>query len=160
MVGVIVVGVVIGGLATVALCRCRAHAEARQARTRERVAAIVLYEEVKAAIDAIDMALQSGGSRWLVSMSESTTLTEAWREQAQALQGLGAERWYAVSDAVSAVSPSCGLVSSTPPIEDLRRSLTERREMLLESAEILRDVRDRRTRDWSLRHGRTHYLLV
>jgi hypothetical protein len=123
MVGVIAVGLVIGGLATVVLRRRRALARGRQARARERIAAIVLCEEFKAAIDSIEMALQDSNAKWLVSMSESTTLTEAWREQAEALQGLATEHWRVVSDAVDAVSPRYGLPSARPPVEDLRRSL-------------------------------------
>jgi hypothetical protein len=160
MVGVIAVGLVIGGLATVVLRRRRALARGRQARARERIAAIVLCEEFKAAIDSIEMALQDSNAKWLVSMSESTTLTEAWREQAEALQGLATEHWRVVSDAVDAVSPRYGLPSARPPVEDLRRSLTKRRELLVQGAEVLRSVRDQRTRDPSLHHGQRRHLLV
>jgi hypothetical protein len=160
MVQAIVVGVVFGGLAVLALRRHDARAEGREARRRERLAAIVLYEEIKAAIEAIDMALHDNSSKWLVSMAESTTLTEAWREQAEALQGLGAERWYVLNDAVSAVAPSFGLISTSARAEDLKRSLVERRELLVESARILLSVRDRRTRDWSRRPARIRSLLV
>ncbi len=160
MVQAIAVGVVVGGLAALGLRRRDAHAEAREARSRERIAAVVLYEEIKAAIEAIDMALHDDSSKWLVSVAESTTLTEAWREQAEALQGLGAERWYVLSDAVSAVAPCFGRISAGVQAKALRRSLMERRELLVEGAGILLSVRDRRTRDWSWQPRRIRSLLV
>jgi hypothetical protein len=159
MVGAIAVGLVIGGMATVVLRRRRALAQERQARTRERIAAIIVHDEIKAAIDSIDMALQDSNAKWLVSMSESATLTGAWREQADALQGLATEHWHVVSDAVDAVSPSYGLASAKPPVDDLRRSLIERRELLVQGAEVLRSVRDQRTRARSLHHGHSRYVL-
>jgi hypothetical protein len=147
MVQTIVVGVVVGGLAALGLRRRDERAEAREARSLERLAAIVLYEEMKAAIEAIDMALREDSSKWLVCMAESTTLTEAWLEQAEALQALEPERWYVLIDAVSAVAPSVGLIPANAQAEDLRRSLRERRELLVEGAGVLRGVRDRQTRD-------------
>ncbi len=160
MVLAIVVGVVIGGLATVGLRGHAARVEERHARSRERLAAIVLYEEVKAAIDAIDLALQDDSSRWFESMSESPTLTEAWCEQAELLIGLGAERWDVLSDAVSAGAPRHGLSSVSPQAEDLRRTLIERRELLVESAGILRVLRDRQPRKRAPHSRRLPALLV
>jgi len=160
MVQAIVVGVVVGGLAALGLRWRDARAEARGARCRERLAAIVLYEEMRAAIEAIDIALRDDGSKWLVSMARSTTLTEAWREHAEALQGLGVERWYVVSDAVSAVAPGFGIVPAGTQAEDLRRSLVVRRELLVEGADILLGVREHRPRDWSGQPRRIRSMLV
>jgi len=149
MVGTILFAVVIGGLATLALRWRDRRAEKREARSRERIAAIVLYEEIKAAIDAINMALKDDSSKWLLSMSESATLTEVWREQAEALQGLGPEHWYVLSEAVSAVTPSYRLLSTNRQLEELRRSLAELRELLVKSAGIVLGVRDRQTQNLS-----------
>lgn len=157
--GAIVVGVVLGCVAALGLRRLDAHAIDREARHQERLAAIILYEEIKAAIEAIDMALKDDSSKWLVSMSESITLTEAWREQAEALQGVGADRWQVLSDAVSAMEPNHGLGSVKAAAEDLRRLLLERRELLVESAEILLRVRGHRTQR-RLRPLRARSLLV
>lgn len=145
MVAVIVFGVVVGGMTAGVLHRRRTRAKEREARSRERLAAIVLYEEVMAAIDGIDMALQGEGSKWLFSLSESTTLSEAWREQAAALMALDLERWHVLSDAVNAVAPQHRLKSANAHPEDIRRSLMANRELLIESAGILIEVRDART---------------
>lgn len=106
MVQAIVVGVVIGGLITVGLQRRATRANEREARSREQLAAIVLGEEMDAAIAALDLALSDDGAKWVVSMSESKTLSEAWREHGDALVGLGTERWEVISDAVNAMAPS------------------------------------------------------
>ena len=160
MVQAIVCGVVVGVVAALCLRWRDARAQAHQERGRERLAAIVLYEEINAAIEAIDMALRDDSSKWLVSMAESKTLTEAWREQAEALQGLGVERWYVLSDAVSAVAPGFGLISTSAQADDLRRLLRERRALLVEGAGILLSVCDRQTRDWPRQPKRIRFLLV
>ena len=151
MVQAILVGVMIGGSITLGLRWRAARAEEREARSRERLAAVVLHEEMKAAIAALDLALRDDDSRWLVSMSESRTLTEAWREHGEALLGLGAKRWEVISDAVSAVAPSYGLVYGRA--EDLKRSLPERRELLVEGAGILRGFHGQRAQWRSAESG-------
>jgi hypothetical protein len=139
MVLAIVVGLLIGGL-TILMQGWRARRRAERAvRSREQIAALVLYEEMTAAISALDLALTADGSKWLLSMSESRTLTEAWHEHGEALVGLGAERWNVLSDAVSAVAPSLGLVSASAYTPEFKPSLTERRKLLIEAAGILRE---------------------
>jgi hypothetical protein len=140
MIQTVILGIVIG--ATFMLClRLRAaRAEERAARSRQRLAALVVCEEMKAAISALDLALRADNSKWLVSMSESRTLSEAWHEHGEELAGLGARRWEVLSEAVTAVAPSYGLVSVSAHGEDLRRSLTERRELLAEGVGILSDA--------------------
>ncbi len=69
-------------------------------------------------------------------MSESRTLTEAWREHGEALLGLGAKRWEVISDAVSAVAPSYGLVYGRAA--ELKRLLPERRQSQDDGAGLLR----------------------
>jgi hypothetical protein len=137
MIQLVAVGVVSGGGFTLSV-RCRAaRAEQRAARSRERLAALVVCEEMKAAISALDLALRTDDPKWLVSMSESRTLSEAWHEHGEELAGLGAQRWEVLSEAVTAVAPRYGLVSVSAHGEDLRRSLTERRELLAEGVGIL-----------------------
>jgi hypothetical protein len=146
MIQAVAVGVVVGAAFTVGLHWRAARVEARATHSREELAALVLCEEMKAAISALDFALREDDSRWLVSMSESRALSEVWREHAEELTGLGAQRWEVLSEAVTAVAPSYGLVSVSAQVEDWRRSLTERRELLVEGVGILREVRERRTR--------------
>src|SRR5581483_10890094 len=122
MVQTIVVGVVIGVLMTLGLRLPGARARKREARGREQLAAVVLYEELKAAIDSLELALSADGSKWCVSLSQSSTLTEAWRDHGEALVGLGADRWCILSDAVSAVAPSQNLVLVSGPNDALARS--------------------------------------
>jgi hypothetical protein len=73
MIGTVAVGIVFGLTAAIALRWRSRHAETRIAQRHERLAAIVLYTEAIAAIDALDLALRAEDSRWLLSMSESTT---------------------------------------------------------------------------------------
>lgn len=160
MVLAVVVGVVIGGLTTLALRWRDARIAKRDARGRERLAAIVLYEEIAAAINAIDMALRDDSSRWLLSVSQSATLTEAWREQADALQELDADHWSVLNEAVSTLTRGHELIAPDPQPEDLRRSLVERRQLLASCADIVRTVRDRRTRTGWGRHARVGSLPV
>ena len=160
MVQAIVVGVVIGGLITVGLQRRATRANEREARSREQLAAIVLGEEMDAAIAALDLALSDDGAKWVVSMSESKTLSEAWREHGDALVGLGTERWEVISDAVNAMAPSYRLVSTSRQTEDLKRSLPERRELLVEGARILRSVHERPARKRSPNTDRIRSLLT
>jgi len=159
MVQTIVAGVVIGGLVAILRRRRDARAKERQARSRERLAAILLYEEIEAAIDAIDMALQNHNSKWLASMSQSATLVEVWREHAPALQELGPERWYVISDAVNAMAPTDGLTLDRAGTEDRRCALNERRELLAQSADVLLNVRDLPTRGSSPERRGTRSLL-
>jgi hypothetical protein len=133
----VVVGVVLSGVFTLCLRWRAARAEERAARSRQRLAALVVCEEMKAAINALDLALKADNSKWLVSMSESRTLSEAWHEHGEELAGLGSRSWEVLSDAVTAVAPSYGLVSVSAHSEDLRRSLAERRELLAEGVGIL-----------------------
>lgn len=98
---------------------------------------MVLHDEMTAAIYGLDLALRDDGARWLASMSESRTLTEAWHEHGQVLLGLGMERWYALSDAVTAMEPSYELAAAKPQPEELRVALAERRRLLAEGAGIL-----------------------
>jgi hypothetical protein len=160
MVGAIVFGFVVGGLFALGLRSRATREQRREARRRERLAAIVLCEEMQSAIDALDMALRDDGSKWLVSMSQSTTLTEAWDAHAESLLGLGPERWVVINDAVSAVAPTYSPVSDSGQTEHLKRSLPGRRARLVNGAEILRSVRDRRGRRRSLRSDRIRSLLV
>ena len=149
MVRAIVVGAVIAGLITLGLRWRVARAQERQARAREQLAALVLYEEMQAAISALDFALRED-SKWLVSMSESRTLSEAWHEHGMELSGLGAGQWETLSAAVTAMEPSYELLSVGARAEDLRRSLPERRELLVEGTGILRALHEGRPRSWSL----------
>jgi hypothetical protein len=127
----------IAGLVKLSM-RWRAASEVRRDdRQRERVAAIVLYSEMNAAIGGLDLALRDDSPKWLESMSQSTTLIEAWQEHGQALLGLGLERWYALSDAVTAMEPAYELAAAKPQAEELRSSLAERRRLLEDGAEIL-----------------------
>jgi hypothetical protein len=121
-------------------------AGARDARSREQVAAILIHEEMTAAISSLDLALREDDARWLVSMSESATLTEVWREHGQALVGLEPERWGVLDGAVSAMTPRYALKSAGTEIEGQRRSSTARRSQLVEGAGILRGVLDERPR--------------
>jgi hypothetical protein len=140
MIQTVVIGVAVGGAFTLGLRWRAARAEERAARSRERLAALLVCEEMKAAISALDLALRGDDPKWLVSMSESRTLSEAWHRHGEELAGLGAQRWEVLSEAVTAVAPSYGLVSVSVHAEDLRRSLTERRELLAEGVAILCDV--------------------
>jgi hypothetical protein len=140
MLGTIVVGVVVGGLATLARRWHRTLPIWRNGPTREQLAARVVYEEMIAAISAIDLALRDDESRWLLSLSESTTLTEAWRDYGDVLLGLDLERWEVLIDAMSAVPPSYGLTSIDTRSDDLKSALATRRERLVDGAEILRVV--------------------
>jgi hypothetical protein len=79
----IVLGVVFGGLIHGGLRWRAARREKPEVESRERLAALVLYEETKAAIDALDLALRGDSSKWFVSMSESRTPSEAWHEHAE-----------------------------------------------------------------------------
>jgi hypothetical protein len=143
MVHLVAAGVVIGGLMILGLRRRRTRARQREARSLEHLAAVVLYVEMQAAIDSLELALTADGSKWSVSLSQSSTLTEAWRAHGEALVELGAERWGIVSDAVSAVAPSDRPLLVSGQTEVLKRSLAERRELLIKGAGILRSVRDR-----------------
>ena len=149
----IVLGVVFGGLIHGGLRWRATRREKPEVQSREQLAALVLYEEMKAAIDALDLALSGDGYKWFASMSESRTLSEAWHEHGEELAGLGSERWAVLSEAVTAVAPSYGLVSVSAQTDDLSRSLTERRELLVEGAAILRVARDQPPRKWFLRAG-------
>lgn len=106
------------------------------------MAAILIHEEMRAAIDGLDLALREDDARWLVSMSESATLTETWREHGQALLGLEPARRGVLDGAVIAMTPRYELKSAGTEIEDQRRSLTARRGQLVEGAGILRAVLD------------------
>jgi hypothetical protein len=139
MVLAIIVGLLIGGVTTFMHRLHKRRAAERAVRSREELAALLLYEEMTAAISALDLALTADGSKWLRSMSESRTLTEAWHEHGEALVGLGTERWNALSDAVSAVAPSYDLVPARGSAPELKPSLKERRRLLVEGAEILRE---------------------
>jgi hypothetical protein len=83
-------------------------------------------------------------SKWLVSMSESRTLSEAWHEHGKELSGLAAAQWEVLSAAVTAMAPSYSLLSVGSRTEDLRRSLPERRQLLVEGTGILRALHERR----------------
>jgi hypothetical protein len=137
MIQTVAIGVVISGVYTFCLWWRAVRAEERAARSRQRLAALVVCEEMRAAISAIDLALKADNSKWLVSMSESRTLSEAWHEHGEELAGLGARHWEVLSEAVTAVAPSYGLESVSAQGEDLRRSLTERRELLAQGVGIL-----------------------
>jgi len=139
----IVICVVVGVLVTLARWR---RAGARDARCREQVAAILIHEEMTAAISSLDLALREDDAKWLVSMSQSATLTETWREHGQALVDLEPERWGMLDQAVSAMTPTYALTSAGTEIEDQRRTLTARRSQLVEGAGILRAVLDERPR--------------
>lgn len=142
MVEAIVFAVVLGGLVALGLCWREVLAREREARNREQLAVVVLYEEMQATIDSLESALKADRSKWLLSMSQSPALTKAWREHGEALLGLGAERWGVISDAVSGVAPSHRPVSVSWETADLQRLLTQRRELLMRGAEILRAARD------------------
>jgi hypothetical protein len=160
MVQAIVVGVVVtGGVIRFGLRWHAARAEERAGRSREQLAAVVLYEEMKAAISALDLALRDEHSKWLVSMSESRTLSEAWHEHGRELLGIGAAQWEVLSAAVTAMAPSYNLLSVRAQTEDLRRSLTERRDLLVEGTGILRAVYERRTRSSSRHSGQICSLV-
>src|ERR1700761_8803595 len=121
MMEAIVAGVILGGLTTLAVQLRLKRANDRRAEKREQLAVIVMYAEVTAAIAALDLALSNGNSNWLASMSESRTLSEAWREHGEALIGLGSQSWTALSDAVNAVAPTYGLSSASKQTQtDLR----------------------------------------
>jgi hypothetical protein len=141
MLQTIVVGALLGGLITLAVKWRSKLVRARQAQRREQLAVIVMYAEMTAAIAALDLALRDGNSKWLASMSESRTLSEAWRDHGEALVGLGNQQWAVLSDAVNAVAPNYALTSASPQTHgDLRRSLTARRQLLVEGARILRSA--------------------
>ena len=147
----IIVGVVIGLLAALEL-RSRSHrAQEREAQKREQLAAALMYAGVAAAIESLDFVIRADDSKWLASMSETTTLSEAWRDHAEALSGLESTHWSTVNEAVHAVAPSYVLSSAggRSEIEDLRRSLVERRQLLIEAAEILHGVHHGPKREWS-----------
>jgi hypothetical protein len=125
-------------------------AEELAAERREQLAVIVMYGEMTAAIEALDLALRDDGSKWVVSMSESRTLSEAWRDHGEALIGLGSQQWEVLSEAVTAVAPSYGLGSGNAQVEpeELRRVLTERRQRLIEGARVLRDMHQTLVSSW------------
>jgi hypothetical protein len=139
VVPVIGLGVFLGVLVKLGMRWRSARAASRDERERERVAAIVLYEEMSAAIGGLDLALREDGSKWLESMAQSTTLIEAWQEHGPALIGLGLERWYTLSDAVTAMEPAYELAAAKPQPHELRASLAERRRLLVDGAEILHE---------------------
>lgn len=147
----IIVGVVSGLLIALGLRSRSLRALEREAQKREQLAAVLMYAEVAAAIEALDFALRADDPKWLASMSESTTLSEAWREHAETLNGLPSEHWAIVNEAVAAVAPSYALSSAgtKPQIEDLKRSLTDRRQLLIEAARILEGVYDGPSRESS-----------
>ena len=122
----------------------------RAAESREQLAVIVMYGEMTAAIAALDLALRDGSSKWVVSMSESRTLSEAWRDHGEALIGLGSQQWEVLSEAVTAVAPSYGLGSGDAPTEpeEARRVLTERRQRLVDGARVLRDMHQTIVSSW------------
>jgi hypothetical protein len=139
----------LGSLMGLALWWRAKRAEGREAESREQLAVIVMYAEVTAAIAALDLALRDGGSKWVVSMSESRTLSEAWRDHGEALIGLGSQRWAVLSEAVTAVAPSYGLGSGSPQTEtEMKRSLAERRQLLIEGARVLRDNHEAIVGSW------------
>lgn len=125
-------------------------AEEQAAENREQLAVIVMYGEMTAAIEALDLALRDGSSKWVVSMSESRTLSEAWRDHGAALIGLGSQQWEVLSEAVTAVAPSYGLGSGNAQDEpeEMRRILTERRQRLAAGARVLRDMHQTIVSSW------------
>lgn len=139
MVQIVAIGLVLGGLITLGLQRRSKRAGQREAQGREELAVIVMYAEMTAAIAALDLALRDGSFKWVASLSESRTLSEAWRDHGEALLGLGPERWQSLSEAVTAVAPGYGLsrVAADSETEALRGCLTERRGLLVEAARIL-----------------------
>lgn len=141
MVPTILVGVALGGLVMLSHRWRAARAEKYEARGREQLAAIVLYEEMKAAISALDLALRHEDSRWLASMSESRTLSEAWREHGGALLGLGVDQWEVLSAAVTAMTPGYSLLPIGGQSAGSKSSLTKRRELLLAGTGILLSVK-------------------
>jgi hypothetical protein len=160
MVQTVVVGVVVGAIFTIGLRWRAARINERVMRSREQFAALVVREEMKSAISALDLALKGDDSKWLVSMSESRTLSEAWHEHGEELVGLGARSWEVLSNAVNAVEPSYGLVSVSAQADELRASLMGRRELLVKGIEVLNDVHEQRTRPWSTRPDRADSLLA
>jgi hypothetical protein len=160
MVLAIVVGVVVGAMFTIRLRWRAARIEERAARSREQLAALVVREEMKSAISALDFALKGHDCKWLVSMSESRTLSEAWHVHGVELVGLGARKWEVLSKAVTAVEPRYGLVSLSAQAEELRASLAGRRELLVEGIEILSDVHEQRAGPWSTQPEPADSLLA
>jgi hypothetical protein len=74
----IIVGVVFGSLVAVELRSRARRTDEHEAQKREQLAAVLVHAEVAAAIESLDFALRADGSKWLASMSESATLSEAW----------------------------------------------------------------------------------
>lgn len=132
----IVLAVVVGGSIALVL---QSLGDRHDLHRREQQAARVLYVEMSAAIDALDMVLARTDFRWLPSLSESGTLADAWQEHWEAL-GLrpGLEHWQVLQDAVVAVSPGHGFVWVSGRDDQLRRTLSQRRACLVDGAEILR----------------------
>lgn len=132
----IVLAAVVGGSIALVLQSLNGR---RDSSRQEQQAARVMYVEISAAIDALDMVLAGSDFRWLPSLSESGTLADAWQEHWEGL-GLrpGLEHWRVLQDAVVAVSPGHGFVWVSGRDDHLRRTLSQRRECLVDGAEILR----------------------
>jgi hypothetical protein len=115
----------------------------REERRRELRAAQILHAEMTLVIGTLDMALHRSNAKWLPSLAENRALTTAWQNHWGSLQlGRGLGHWKVLQDAVDGVSPihTLGLAGGDYP--ELRRVLIQRRERLIDAAQILRVILD------------------
>jgi hypothetical protein len=115
----------------------------REERRRELRAAQILGAEMTLVIGTLDMALKRSNAKWLPSLAENRALTTAWQNHWDSLElGRGLGHWKVLQDAVDAVSPvhTLGLAGGYYP--ELRRVLTQRRERLIDAAQVLQVVID------------------
>ena len=94
-------------------------------------------------IGTLDMALKRCNAKWLPSLAENRALTTAWQTHWDSLQlGPDLGHWKVLQDAVDGVTPmqTSGFAGGDYP--ELRRVLTQRRERLIDAAQILRIVLD------------------
>jgi hypothetical protein len=115
----------------------------REERRREQRAAQIIYAQMTLVIGTLDMALKRSNAKWLPSLADNRALTTAWQNHWDSLQlGRDLRHWKVLQDAIDGVSPvqALGLVGGDYP--ELRRVLTQRRERLIDAAQILRVILD------------------
>jgi len=125
----------------------------RAERRRELRTAQILHAEMTLVIGTLDMALKRSNAKWLPSLAENRALTTAWQNHWDSLElGRGLGHWEVLQDAVDGVSPihTSGLADGDYP--ELRRVLIQRRERLIDAAQILRVILDcsQAKRAWEL----------
>ena len=115
----------------------------REERRRELRAAQILHTEMLLVVGTLDMALKRSNARWLPSLADNRRLTTAWQNHWDSLEpGRGLREWKVLQDAVDGVSPihTSGLSGGYYP--ELRWLLIQRRERLIDAAQVLQAIID------------------